>query len=166
MYQYRMAKFDDLKRIAEVESRAQTESVPSPLEPNEIDREARYNWWVNYFNRTGELQEAEIRRVIFVAMIKLNIVGYIAGHLLSHGDIQGEIQSMQILKPQGGKGVGKNLLEHLAKWFKNQGVSSVCVSVSGQNPYKKFYMQYGATRVNESSFAWVDIGQVASNIEY
>ena len=155
-----MAKFDNLRRIAEVELRAQTESLPSPLEPSEIDYKARYNWWVSYFNRTGDLQNVSMRRVIFVAMIKLNIVGYIAGHLLSQGDIQGEIQSIHILKPQQGKGVGKNLLEHLAKWFKTQGISSVCVSVTHQNPYEQLYMQHGATRVNESYYLWNDIGQI------
>ena len=164
MYQYRMAKFVNLGRIAEVELRAQTESLSSLPDANEIDYEARYDWWVNYFNRAGDLQEAGIRRVIFVAMIKLNIIGYIAGHLLSQGDIQGEIQSMHILKPQQGKGVGKNLLKHLAKWFKSQRVSSVCVRVSAQNPYKQFYAQHGATRVNDSWYGWNNIGQLVERL--
>ena len=111
-------------------------------------------------DRANRIEKISAHRVIFVAMIKLNIVGYIAGHLTSRPDPQGEIQSMNILKPQWGKGVEINLLRILAKWFKSRGVASVCVNVDEHNPYKKFYTQHGALALNNSLYRWDDIGKV------
>ena len=64
MYQYRVATFDDIRRITEIELRAQTESLPSLPERNAIEYEARCDWWINYFIRAGNLQETVIRRPI------------------------------------------------------------------------------------------------------
>ena len=155
-----MAKTDDLKRIVEIEMRSQAESPPSFREECQTDFESRYRWWTDYFNRANHIEKVSMHRVIFVAMIKLNIVGYIAGHLTSHPDPQGEIQSMHVLKPQWGKGAGVNLLRNLARWFKKQGVASVCVHVAEHSPYKEFYAQHGATAVNDSLYRWDNIGEV------
>ena len=93
-------------------------------------------------------------------MIKLNIIGYIAGHLTSLPDPQGEIQSINILKPQRGKGVEVNLLRILAKWFKIRGAASVCVHLTENSPYKQFYAQHDATVVCDSLYRWNDIGKL------
>ena len=160
MYQYRMAKADDLKRIAEIEMRSHMEFPPAIRGKCQADLESRYRWWSDYINRTVHTEKVSIHRAIYVAMIKLNIVGFIAGHLSSQRDTQGEIQSMNILKPQWGKGVEINLLRILAKWFKSRGVASVCVNVDEHNPYKKFYTQHGALALNDSLYRWDDIGKV------
>ena len=160
MYQYRMAKTDDLKRIVEIEMRSEIQSSPSCREKHQIGFDTRYRWWCDYFNRTSHTETIGVHRAIYVAMIKLNIVGYIAGHLTSHPDPQGEIQSMNVLKPQWGKGAGVNLLRNLARWFKKQGVASVCVHVPEHSPYKEFYVQHGATAVNDSLCRWDNIGEV------
>ena len=160
MYQYRMAKADDLKRIVEIEMRSKMESNPSCREKHQTDFDTRHRWWIDYFNRTSHIEKVSMHRVIFVAMIKLNIVGFIAGHLTSHPDPQGEIQSMHVLKPQWGKGAGVNLLRNLARWFKKQGVASVYVHVAEHSPYKEFYAQHGATPLNDSLYGWDNIGEV------
>ena len=160
MYQYRMAKTDHLKRIAEIEIRSQTEPHQSFEEKYRTDYDARCQWWSDYMNRDNHIEKISVHRVIFVAMIKLNIVGYIAGHLSSRPDPQGEIQSMNILKPQWGKGAEVNLLRVLARWFKSRGVTSVCVKVAVHNPYKEFYTQHGATALNDSLYRWDDIDKV------
>ena len=160
MYQYRMAKADYLKRIVEIEMRSQMEPHQSFEEKYQTDFDTRCQWWGDYMNRANRIEKLSVHRVIFVAMIKLNIVGYIAGHLTSRPDPQGEIQSMNILKPQWGKGVEVNLLRNLAKWFKSRGVTSVFVNVVEHNPYKEFYTQHGATAVNDSLYRWDDIGKV------
>lgn len=155
-----MAKADNLKRIAEIELRSEMESVPSCQEEYQISFDTRYRWWCDYFNRTSHTETISLHRTIYVAMIKLNIVGYIAGHLTSHPDPQGEIQSMNILKPQWGKGVEVNLLRNLVKWFKYRGVTSVCVNVTKNNPYEEFYTQRGAKVVNDSLYRWDNIGKL------
>ena len=160
MYQYRMAKADDLKRIAEIELRSQTESDLSFQKGYQNGFDTRYRWWCDYFNRTIHTETISVHRTIYVAMIKLNIVGYIAGHLTSQPNPQGEIRSMNILKPQWGKGVEVNLLRILARWFRSRGVASVCVDVAVHNPYKEFYTRHGATAVNGSLYRWDDIGKV------
>ena len=158
MYQYRMAKAEDLKRIAEIEMRSRKDAtLPCPDE-RQADFENRRRWWTSYFNRSEGLENLDAHRVIFVAMIKLNVVGYIAGHLTSQPDPRGEIQSMHILEPQRGKGVEVNLLRKLGWWFKRQGIASVCVDVTEHNPYKEFYAQHGATAVSDSVYQWDDIG--------
>ncbi len=160
MYQYRMAKADYLKRIVEIELRSQMEPHASFEEKYPTDFDARFQWWSDYMNRANHIEKISVHRVIIVAMIKLNIVGFIAGHLTSQPDPQGEIQSMNILKPQWGKGVEVNLLRILARWFKSRGVTSVYVNVAAQNPYKKFYTRHGATAMNDLLYRWDDIGKV------
>ena len=140
-----MAKAVDLKRIVEIEMRSDSQSNQSCLERRQSDFDTRYQWWSDYMNRANHIEKISVHRVIIVAMIKLNIVGFIAGHLTSQPDPQGEIQSMNILKPQWGKGVEVNLLRILARWFKSRGVMSVCVNVAAQTPYEEFYTQHGAT---------------------
>ena len=157
-----MAKAGDLKRIAEIELRSRVGSNPSCQERYENCLDIRYHWWCDYFNRTASTETTGIHRAIYVAMIKLNIVGYIAGHLSSHPDPQGEIQSMNILKPQWGKGVEVKLLSILARWFKNRGVASVYVNAAECNPYKEFYAQHGAKVVNDSLFKWEDIDKLTA----
>ncbi len=163
MYQYRMAKADDLKRIVEIEIRSHVESSSSFREKCETDFESRHHWWSDYFNRTNHSDQARVRRTIYVAMIKLNIVGYIAGHLTSQPEPQGEIQSMNVLKPQWGKGADVNLLRKLAHWFKVRGVASVCVHMAANDPYKEFYAQHGATVVNDSLYRWDNIGKLTED---
>lgn len=160
MYQYRLAEAGDLKRIAEIELRSQVGFNPSCQEKYENCFDTRYRWWCDYFDRTSRTGTTRIQRAIYVAMVKLNIVGYIAGHLTSQPDPQGEIQSMNILKPQRGKGVEVNLLRILARWFKSRRGASVCVNVAVHNPYREFYTQHGATAVNDSLYRWDDIGKV------
>ena len=160
MYQYRMAKADYLKRIVEIELRSQMEPHPSFEEKYRTDFNARYQWWSDYMNRANHIEKISVHRVVFVAMIKLNIVGFIAGHLTSQPDPQGEIQSMNILEPQWGKGADVNLLRKLAKWFKLRGATSVCVHLTENSPYKVFYAEHGATAVNDSLYRWADIGKV------
>lgn len=157
MYQYRMVKAGDLKRIAEIELRSEFGCDPSCQERYENSFDTRYRWWCDYFNRT---ETPALHRAIYVAMIKLNIVGYIAGHLTPGPDPQGAIQAMHILKPQWGKGVEENLLRSLARWFKNRGVASVCVHAKEHNPYKEFYAQHGARVVNDSLYRWEDIDKL------
>ena len=160
MYQYRMAKADDLKRIAEIEMRSHMESPPSIREVCQADFDSRYRWWSDYLSPANPSEKTGIHRVIYVAMIKLNIVGYIAGHLTSQPDPQGEIQSMHVLKPQWGKGADVNLLRKLAKWFKIRGAASVCVHLAKDSPYRRFYAQHGAAVVNDSLYRWDDIGKL------
>ena len=155
-----MAKADDLKRIAEIEMRSQMES-PLPIrEVFQTDFDSRYRWWSDYLSPANPSEKTGIHRVIYVAMIKLNIVGYIAGHLTSQPDPQGEIQSMHVLKPQWGKGADVNLLRKLAKWFKIRGAASVCVHLAKDSPYRQFYAQHGATVVCDSLYRWNDIGKL------
>ena len=161
MYQYRMAKAEDLKRIAEIEMRSHVEFPPAIREKCQADLESRYRWWSDYINRTVHTEKVSIHRAIYVAMIKLNIVGYISGHLTSDANPQGEIQSMNILKPQWGKGVEVKLLRNLARWFKSRGVASVCVHVAADNPYKEFYAPHGASVVNDSLYRWDNIDKLA-----
>ena len=155
-----MAKADDLKRIAEIEMRSHMEFPPAIRGKCQADLDSRYRWWSDYFSPANSSDKISVHRVIYVAMIKLNIVGYIAGHLTSQRDTQGEIQSMNILKPQWGKGADVNLLRKLAKWFKFRGAASVCVRLAEDSPYRQFYAQHGATVVSDSLYRWDDIGKL------
>ena len=136
------------------------ESDPALQEERQTDFDTRYRWWCDYFNRDSHIENVSIHRVIYVAMIKLNIVGYIAGHLTFQPDSQGKIQSLNILKPQWGKGVGVNLLRNLGWWFKKRGVMSVSVDVTEHNPHKEFYVRHGAAPVNDFLYQWDDIGKI------
>lgn len=85
-----------------------------------------------------------------------DLAGYVAGHLTSRFDCQGELQWIYVLAPHRRLGVATSLLGVLASWFAEQHAYRVCVDV-GNETARAFYVRHGAVPLNPHWMVWPDI---------
>lgn len=155
--QYREAGIDDVASIAQVNSDTLRECGLATAEIYDFERlQAR---WDAYIRRLSHPQHALEPRVVFAAMARDRMVGYIAGHFSARFKAQGELQSMYVRKEFQRCGIGVSLLDQLARWFVAHERRAVCVGIDSANPYKKFYEKHGARYINRHWLIWDDIGQ-------
>lgn len=94
----------------------------------------------------------------YVAVEGDRVVGYIAGHLSTRFECQGELQYLYVAPAHRRKGVASALLDALAAWFARQGASRVCVDVEPENaPARSFYRRHGAADLSNSWMVWEDM---------
>src|SRR5690349_8346664 len=82
-----------------------------------------------YLEGNHHPQEALAPRRGYVALAGGTVVGYIAGHLTTRHHCSGEVQYLFVAPDARRRGVATALLQHLAKWFQEQGARRVCVCV-------------------------------------
>jgi len=88
-------------------------------------------------------------RVMYVALQRDVVVGYIAGHLTRRFDCDGELQYLFVAYEHRRQGVASRLLESLRGWFRDRGASRVCVDVEPGNAVARaFYTHHGARPLN------------------
>src|SRR3954468_9030519 len=70
-----------------------------------------------YLNSQLHPQHALTARVCYVALKDATLIGFIAGHLSTRFNCDGELQWINVVKEQRRSGVALELLHLLAKWF-------------------------------------------------
>src|SRR5467141_1079358 len=93
-----------------------------------------------YRHRELHPQQAVLPRVIYVALERDSLVGFIAGHLTRRYACEGELEWINVIPPSRGGGIASELLRRLAAWFTEQKASRICVDVDPANTTaRRFY---------------------------
>jgi GNAT superfamily N-acetyltransferase len=108
-------------------------------------------------------QQALVPRAAFVAEVKEDVVGYVAGHRTTRFGCAGEVQWLLVAPACRGGPAAAGLLDTLAAWFLERGVGRVCVNVAPENvPARRFYARHGAEALAEYWMVWPDIAVARS----
>ena len=117
------------------------------------------------------LKELASRQILgYVAEDDGRVVGFTTGGSERHGDAIycGEIYTLYVLKNYQRQGVGRKLVENLARRFNNLGIHSMLVQVLKQNPYRNFYQKINGVHLKTQglpfagellyveSYGWID----------
>lgn len=148
LVEYRRAELDDVPRLV---------GLPLPGEAGGDPRMRRY--------LAGEHhpQQALAPRVLWLAEVGTEAIGYVAGHLTRRFECDGELQWIYVVPAWRRHGVASRLLTLQAKWFVERGARRVCVDV-GDEDARPFYRRCGAEALNEHWMVWPDIGVVPNSI--
>lgn len=104
-------------------------------------------------------QQALLPRIIYVAVYNERVVSFIAGHLTTRFNCDGELQWIDTLPEFQHKGIASHLVKQLAAWFINNNVYKVCVD-PGNELARNFYAKNGATDLNDHWMFWNDIRMI------
>lgn len=96
------------------------------------------------------------------------LVGFAKGTLHDGGvpGFQGELNKIYVLRARHRSGIGRALLEHVARRFLTQGVSSMLLFGDARNPSNGFYERLGAERLYSAEgefhggYGWRDLRQL------
>jgi RimJ/RimL family protein N-acetyltransferase len=109
-----------------------------------------------YLNSQLHPHHALTARVCYVALKDATLIGFIAGHLSTRFNCDGELQWINVVKEQRGSGVALELLHLLAKWFAENEAQKICVD-PGNEVARKFYLKHGTEALNNHWLFWRDI---------
>lgn len=114
-----------------------------------------------YLQGTHHPRDALAPRIAFLASQGDEPVGYIAGHLSTRFDCDGEVQYLYVAKEYRRRGAAAALLNALAGWFVQHEASRICVDVEpGNEAARSFYKRNGAVDLKPSWLVWNEIGRV------
>jgi ribosomal protein S18 acetylase RimI-like enzyme len=106
-------------------------------------------------------QHALMPRLNYVALEGDAVVGLIAGHLTRRFACDGELEWIDVIPEQRGRGIASGLLCQLAAWFMEQKARRICVDVDPANAVARgFYTSHGAKELNPHWLVWNDISAV------
>jgi GNAT superfamily N-acetyltransferase len=109
-------------------------------------------------------QQALAPRVIYVAIDKSEITGFIAGHLTRRFDCDGELEWLNVVAEKRRSGVARMLLLVLASWFDEKGAKRICVDADPENPTARaFYRKHGAQDLDPHWLVWPDITELLNS---
>lgn len=147
--QYREADKSDIPGIAKIRT---------------IEWETEEYWnnrITKYLDGSHNPQQALHSRIIYVATDDAAIAGFIAGHLTSRYECEGELEWINVLPENRRRGIASKLLSLLTSWFIIQKSTRVCVNVDPSNKIaRNFYKHHGAIDLNKHWLIWNDIGDV------
>ncbi|HRH49324.1 MAG TPA: GNAT family N-acetyltransferase [Panacibacter sp.] len=112
-----------------------------------------------YLNYTHNPQQALKTRIIYVALHNNIIIGFVAGHLTTRYECQGELQWINVVEKYRQTGIASNLVQILAIWFIGQKSYKVCVD-PGNDIARQFYKKNGAENLNSHWMFWEDIRNI------
>jgi GNAT superfamily N-acetyltransferase len=117
-----------------------------------------------YLDGQHHPQQALAPRVAYVAVAGGEVIGYIAGHLTTRHQCEGELQHLFIAPTHRRRRIGTALLGLLAKWFQEQRAQRICVAVANDSPReaRPFAEGVGALPLKRNWYAWDDIGAVVA----
>jgi ribosomal protein S18 acetylase RimI-like enzyme len=111
-----------------------------------------------YLNCELHPQHALIPRVIYIALERDELVGFIAGHLTRRFGCDGELEWINVIPERRRSGVASELLRLLWAWFAEQKARRICVDVDpGKITARKFYKRHGASDLNPHWLVWDDV---------
>jgi GNAT superfamily N-acetyltransferase len=103
-------------------------------------------------------QCANPERVAFLASTTDQCVGFIAGHLTTRLDCEGELQWVLVAPHARGGPTATLLWENLRQWFVTQSARRICVNVEPENmPARWFYKRMGAVEASPHWMIWCDV---------
>jgi GNAT superfamily N-acetyltransferase len=110
--------------------------------------------------------QATPERLIYVALHKEIIIGFIAGHLTKRTDYPGQIQWIMTAEQCRRTGVGSELLWILTGWFIDNNIKSVRVDIDPEKESaQEFYRYHHVSSINKYWLYWDDIRLVLNNRE-
>jgi GNAT superfamily N-acetyltransferase len=111
-----------------------------------------------YLDGKHHPQQALPPRTAFLAVTGHGVVGYIAGHATTRYGCSGELQYLYVVPSYRRRGVARDLLRCLARWFDTQGIQRVCVNADIENAEAvPFYCAQGAIPLNSYWYVWDNI---------
>lgn len=111
-----------------------------------------------YLNFELNPHQATRARLVYVAVHKGLIVGFIAGHLTKRVEYSGQVQWIMTGEQCRRTGIGSKLLSIMARWFIDHRVTSVRVDVDPENTGTwQFYQHHHALSINRYWLFWDDI---------
>jgi GNAT superfamily N-acetyltransferase len=117
---------------------------------------------VLYLRGLHHPQHAQAPRIAFVAEDGNGLAGFIAGHLTTRFDCDGELQWLLVAPEARGGPTATHLSAHLRDWFIAQGARRVCVNVEAGNVRaRQFYTRMGATELSAHWMVWSDVAAPA-----
>lgn len=124
-------------------------------------------YWIprltGYLHGTSNPQKALAPRTAFVAQQGDKLIGFIAGHLTTRLDCEGELQWIDVTADYRRKGIAGKLVHMLAKWFTEHDAHKICVD-PGNDAARKFYASLGAENMNEHWMYWKDISHLSHSL--
>lgn len=119
-----------------------------------------------YMNLAFNPHQATSTRLIYVAVHKGNIIGFIAGHLTRRTDYPGQIQWIATADQCRSTGVGSELLWILSAWFSEKNALGVRTDIDPENlSVQEFYQYHHASSINKYWLFWDDIRLVVNDHE-
>lgn len=119
-----------------------------------------------YLNFELNPHQATEHRLLYVALHKGIIIGFVAGHVTKRQEYAGQIQWITTASPCRRTGVASELLWIIAGWFIENNVQSVRVDVDPENTgARKFYQHHHASGINQYWLYWDDIQVVLNDHE-
>lgn len=110
-------------------------------------------------------QQALAARIAFVALDRLTLVAYIAGHATTRFGCAGEVQYLYVAPGYRRQGVASRLLLSLARWFHARGIAQVCVNADLESAGAvEFYTAHGARPLNPHWYVWDDISTLLPDL--
>lgn len=111
-----------------------------------------------YIEGTYYPGEALDPRVVFAAFNGDRCAGYIAGHLTTRYQCDGELEWIYVTPDHRGTEVASVLMRHLAEWFVERNARRICVDVEPQNAIaRRYYAKHGAKPFKPYWMLWDDI---------
>ena len=108
-----------------------------------------------YLDGQHHPQRALAPRTALVAIEADDVVGYVAGHQTTRYDCDGELQYLYVAPAHRRRGVGAELVRHLAQWFDRHTLLRVCVNADAGA--EAFYVKLGAIELKPHWYVWDDI---------
>ena len=158
---YREASIHDAEAIARTEVASKEVSLVGVIEfmapEYELDYGRLLEKWKGYIEKTRNPSQSKDPRVIYAALDGTLMVGYTACHHTTKWGVEGELQSMYVLKDYQGQGIGTHLFELVVNWVRGGGIYSMGVNLYSENPYRRFYEKMGGEYLRPSALLWKDL---------
>lgn len=154
--------------MAEIQYREANESDIPAMAQLRSDVWGTEEYWIKrisgYMRGETDPQQALKPRIFYIALEDGETIGFIAGHLTHRYECEGELEWINVVPEYRGKGISRELLQLLARWFAGQNSLHVCVNVDPANAAAlNFYRRHGADNLNEHWLVWKDISVVLGN---
>jgi GNAT superfamily N-acetyltransferase len=159
---FREAGIHDAPAIARTEVASKLASLPGFVSPIEVNYDARLERWMHYINRTRSPNLALDPRIVILACAEQDVVGYIACHQTTKWSVDAELQSLYLLKPYQGRGIGTALFSLSVAWLEKSGLRSLGVGIHPNSPYNRFYEKLGGVQRDAHTYTWTDWRQLQS----
>ena len=94
------------------------------------------------------------------------MVAFAQGNRSDHPEFGGQLNKIYVLRDYQRMGIGRRLLGHVARRFRNLGVNSMWLFGDARNPSSRVWMALGATKTDSDSgtgnYGWHDLANLAA----
>ncbi|MGH7604778.1 MAG: GNAT family N-acetyltransferase [Gemmatimonadaceae bacterium] len=150
----------DVEAIVDILIASKEASLPHLITEHDRNRPFWTERWNKYLTVGSSAQMSRGDGVALVAREGGRSLGFAAYHHTRRHDADVELESIYVLKDVQRRGVGAALLRAVIERLTRGGDASMCVGYDPKNPYKAFYLKYGATELDPHWAIWRDIGHL------